>query len=38
VGNVLVGAIRARERDLSSYFEKLLTGIASNQRRLACDQ
>jgi hypothetical protein len=38
VGTVLVGAIKAKERDLSSYFEKLMTGIASNQRRLAYDQ
>jgi hypothetical protein len=38
VGNVLVSAIKAQERDLSSYFEKLLAGIASNQRRLAYDQ
>ena len=34
VGTVLVSAIKAKERDLSSYFEKLMEGIASNQRRV----
>ena len=38
VGTVLVGAIKAKEREVASYFEKMLEGIASNQRRLAYDQ
>ena len=38
VGTVLVSAIKAKERELASYFEKMLEGIASNQRRLAYDQ
>jgi TP901 family phage tail tape measure protein len=38
VGSVLVSAIKAKERELASYFEKMLADIASNQRRLAYDQ
>ena len=38
VGEALVGAIRNKESELVSYFEKMLTRIASNQRRLAYDQ
>jgi hypothetical protein len=37
VGSVLVNAIKAKERELASYFEKMLADIASNQRRLAYD-
>jgi TP901 family phage tail tape measure protein len=38
IGEALVGAIRAQESQLTSYFERLLSNIASNQRRLAYDQ
>jgi hypothetical protein len=38
MGEALVGAIKAQESQLTSYFEKLLARIASNQRRLAYDQ
>jgi hypothetical protein len=38
VGEALVGAIRSKESELVSYFEKMLERIASNQRRLAYDQ
>jgi TP901 family phage tail tape measure protein len=38
VGDILVQAIKAKERDLSSYFEKMIAGIAANQRRLAYDR
>jgi hypothetical protein len=35
VGDVLVGAVKSKERELAGYFEKMLADIASNQRRLA---
>jgi TP901 family phage tail tape measure protein len=38
VGELLVGAVRSKERELTGYFEKLMADIASNQRRLAYDQ
>jgi hypothetical protein len=38
VGELLVGAVRSKEGELRAYFEKLIEGIASNQRRLAYDQ
>lgn len=38
VGETLVGAIKAKERELSAYFEKMIASIASNQRRLAYDR
>jgi hypothetical protein len=38
VGEALVSAIRSKESELTAYFEKMLTRIASNQRRLAYDQ
>jgi TP901 family phage tail tape measure protein len=37
VGELLVGAVKAKERELASYFEKMLADIASNQRRLGYD-
>jgi TP901 family phage tail tape measure protein len=38
VGEALVGAIRSKESELVSYFEKMMERIASTQRRLAYDQ
>jgi hypothetical protein len=38
VGTVLVGAIKAKESELSGYFGRMIAAIASNQRRLAYDQ
>ncbi|MDR0476561.1 MAG: phage tail tape measure protein, partial [Desulfobulbaceae bacterium] len=38
IGEVLVKAIKEKERDLSAYFEKMIASIASNQRRLAYDR
>ncbi|MCL2791073.1 MAG: phage tail tape measure protein [Desulfobulbus sp.] len=35
VGDILVKAIKEKERDLTAYFEKMIADIASNQRRLA---
>jgi TP901 family phage tail tape measure protein len=34
IGQVLVDGIKARESDLTAYFEKLLERIAANQRRV----